>query len=341
MSGVRSSGLAVPQESALSFSAGCDMLGRFGAIGKYMEPAQEVAPVRIDLDLELVTHFEVSLSDRLQGEDLWFQLLLETQTQTGLQDTPIAIDYLQLLPNDTSGNILYRVFAIPSAWVESLQTIATLHHLRLERVGVLPQNCSIDVASKSIDFLPHRQRQWQQQYNHWWWSSALALFAGILTVFVLHAARAWWVTQEYATAEQRMATLQAVTQLQTQHAQLTQTLELSTRKHQQWVQQTTWQDRHEKWLQVLQSIPPRMWLQQLLLDGPTWRLKGQALSELDVQGLQSRLQALTIWQQAPKVDRLVLLSASDSARLPVWEFELMAVLQGFPNQPSSSSSPAP
>ena len=315
------------------------MLGRFASWLGFASSSSDDAPVRVDLDAQCVTCFEVSLSAGLQEEDVWFQLHLEAQSQNGLQDTPVAIDYELLPPKEgfsesnrshSLGSNRYRVYAVPLAWVESLQTIATTHHLHMERVGVLAQDDAFGRSASRIDFLPHRQRQWQRQQRLWWWYAALALLTGVLSVCVLQWVRTVWATQNMVSEPVRLATLQAVSEHQMQHAQWTQSTQFHRRAHQQSVAQSAWQQYHLQWQRVLQNVSSRLWFQQVWLAGALWRLKGQALSEQDVQSLQAKLQALPIWQQTPKVEQLVLLPASDSARLPVWQFELVGAVLGMP-----------
>lgn len=322
------------------------MLGRaFGLLGWHASKPVHT-PVRIDLDLAWVSCLDVALSDRLQPEDVWFQLQMEAQALMGLPDTPLAMDY-EVLPDkaephplrsDASGRIVYRVYAVPQAWVQHVQTIADKHSLRLERVGVCQDNAPILASTGALDFLPHRQRRWRQQRNLWWWRMAMALLAGLLTVCLFNLARAAWMAQGYAPEAQRLATLQAVATHRTQLDQLTQTLQQTTRAHDDWVLQTAWQEGQVQWQRVLQSASPRLWLQHVLLEKGHWRIKGQALSESEVQGLVSQLKALSIWQQVPSMERLHLLTSSEGARLPVWQFELAGVLKGWPKEVSSSPS---
>lgn len=288
--------------------------------------------VCLDLDLTSVQSIDVTLSNRLQAEDVWFQLQHEVTLQLIPAQAPYAFDYTEVPApsavghSQAAGHTTYRVYAVPQAWVQLMQAIAQKHQLTLQRLGLHRHQGQGNASILPIDFLPHRQRQWRRDRHLWWWRSVLALLVGVAVVMVWQKVRVGWEARSYASASQRDATTQAIAKHQGELSTVTQQLTPLLQAQQQWSQHQAHQQRQAQWQRVLQHVDAGVWLQQFKLDGTHWALHGQALTESDVQRLQRQLQTLTIWQQAPRIARLSFSPASDSAHLPVWQFELVGTL---------------
>ncbi len=308
--------------------------------------AKPKPPVVIDLDISWVIRFEVALSERLQEEDLWFQLQMEVAMQPNGRNIPVAFDFEPMLPQDASRastggdmsrDVWYRVYGVPLALVHRLQRTADAFDLTLTRLGVCSHDAEGVNVTRAINFLPHRQQRWQQCKNTWWRYSGLALLSGVLAACTAQAAIRWGFTQNAASQTERSAAAQALSVEQTKHAQAAQSLQQGLQEKQQADDHLTWLQRNAQWQRVLQSTKAQVWLSQLVQDGVAWRAVGQGLTQGDALRLQTELLGLRVWEKPPTLTRVVLVPASESARLPVWQFELVATLLGPGNTPKPAS----
>lgn len=295
--------------------------------------------VAVDLDSTWVTRFEVRLTDALQPDDVWFQLHAEAAAQAGLAGGAVALDFTSE-HDRTAAEVLYRVSAVP--WVLLTRVQAALQDMgwRLSRLGVYEPQSDGAVATSAVNFLPHRQMRLRHIQRRFGWRCAMALLCGVLSA---HGVRMGWTLgvshmgADEATQARAQKTLRDT---QAQHDAVRIAWQQRNEAQSQRQAHRTQQQQTLQWQTVLQANKAAVWYAQLVQEGTSWRLLGQALAESDVQHLQTQLAAAPIWQTPPTLKQWTALPPSPEVRLPVWQFELIGVLRGATTRTATAGSAA-
>lgn len=282
--------------------------------------------VAVDLDSTWVTRFEMRLAEALHADDVWFQLHAEAAEQAGLVGQAMAIDFTSVHDGQRA-EVLYRVSAVP--WVLLKQVQSTLQAMgwHLSRLGVYEKQNDAAMPATSINFLPHRQMRLQHLKRQLCWRWGMALLCGLLVAQALRMVLTMAVSQMGAEETAQVLAQQTQRETQAQHDALQ--LEWQQRKAAQTQLQAhrTQQQQSLQWQAVLQANSSAVWFEQLSQEGAAWRLLGQALSQNDVDHLQAKLGALSIWQTPPALKQWSSLPPSPEVRMPLWQFELVGVLR--------------
>ncbi len=282
--------------------------------------------VAIDIDRVWVTCFEMRLTHTLHADDVWFQLQAEAAAQLGLMAEAVAFDFTSE-EDRANAQVLHRVFALPHALLARMQAAVMGAGLHLSRLGVCDTQGITAQDLSAINLLPHRQMRLQQHKRQFAWGCAMALLCGMLLTSAAQAAWALWLTQTTADEATRQHAQQTLTDTKAHHD----AVQSSLQQHTQWQSQHQTRKRQQEqiaqWQAVLQTHSAAVWFEQLAQEGSAWRLSGQALAKADVQQLQSQLARLPIWQTPPTLKHWAALPPHSQIRLPLWQFELAAVLQ--------------
>jgi Tfp pilus assembly protein PilN len=243
----------------------------------------------------------------------------------GLTAEAVAFDFISE-HNGADAQVLHRVFAVPHALLVRLQALVMGMGLNLSRLGVCdPQGSNAQELCK-INFLPHRQMLLQQHKRQFVWRCATALLCGMVLASGVQAAWALWLTQMGTQEATRQHAQQTLTDTQAKHDAVQLALQQLTQRHSQHQTRKRQQAQTAQWQAVLQTNPAAVWYEQLEQEGSAWRLSGQALAKADVQQLQSQLAGLPIWQTPPTLKHWAAWPPHMQIRLPLWQFELVAVL---------------
>lgn len=306
-------------------------------LGLHRDARQSVA---IDIDRAWVTCFEVRLTNTLHADDVWFQLHAEASAQLGLTAEAVAFDFISE-HNGADVQVLHRVFAVPRALLVRLQTAVMGIGLHLSHLGVCDsQGVNTQELSK-INFLPHRQMRLQQHKCQFVWRCAMALLCGMVLASVVQAAWALWLAQTGTQEAARQHAQQTLNDTQAKYDAVQLALQQHNQLQSQHQTRKRQQEQTAQWQAVLQTHPAAVWYEQLAQEGSAWRLSGQALAKEDVQHLQSQLAGLHIWQTPPTLKHWAALPPHVQIRLPVWQFELVGVLDDRAAKPASHAETEP
>jgi hypothetical protein len=281
--------------------------------------------VVVDMDLAMVTCFDMRLTDALHADDVWFQLQTEAAAQMHLSVDAVVLDFFATHESAAS-QVLYRVFALPKDVLTRVQTAFSDMGFRLLRMGVCDAQGRRTQELSAINFLPHRQMLLQHRKRQFARYFAAALLCGMVFAVAVQSVWTVWLSHKGADEAVRLRAHQTLNDTQAE-------LEVEEKKLQQQTHlQSQQQSRHQQqqqtlqWQAVLHHNPTAIWYVQLGQEGTAWRLSGQALAKADVQRLQSQLARLPIWQTPPVLKRWVDSPPAAQVRMPVWAFELFGVL---------------
>lgn len=295
--------------------------------------------VAVDLDSTWVTRFEMRLTDALQPDDVWFQLHAEAAEQAGLAGQAMALDF-KSEHDRTKAEVLYRVSAVPWVLLMRVQAALQSRGWRLSRLGVHDAQNDAMLATSAINFLPHRQMRLRHSQRQFGCRCAVALLCGVLCA---HGVRMGWaLAVSHLGADEATQALAEKTwrDTQAQHDAMHFAWQQHNEAQSQQQAQQLRQQQNLQWQTVLQANQAAVWYAKLVQEGSSWRLLGQALTEGDVQHLQTQLAAAPIWQTAPTLKQWTALPPSPDVRLPVWQFELMGVLREASTPTATAEAPA-
>lgn len=282
------------------------------------------ASVAVDLDSAWVTRFEVRLTDALQPQDVWFQLQAEAAHQAGLTGEAMALDFTSE-PDRSRSEVLYRVFAVPEVLLSRVQTALQAQGWRLSRLGVYDTHTS--GATTTLNFLPYRQMRLQRAKRLWVLGCTTSLLVGALIAHGLRWAWAVGVSTLGADASAQARAQHTWREAKAQHDAAHQTWQQRSAAQTQLQAQLTQQQQSMQWQAVLHANTAALWFEQMVQEGVSWRLMGQALSQSDVHHLQTQLADLPIWQTSPTLKQWNALPPSPQVGWPLWQFELVGVLR--------------
>jgi len=281
--------------------------------------------VVVDMDLAMVTCFDMRLNDALYADDVWFQLQTEAAAQMHLSVDAVVLDFFATHESAAS-QVLYRVFALPKDVLTRVQRVLSAMGFRLLRMGVCDAQGMRTQELSDINLLPHRQMLLQHRKRQFARYFAAAWVGGMVLAVVVQSVWTVWLSHKGADEAVRLRAHQTLNDTQAE-------LEAAEKKLQQQTHlQSQQQSRHQQqqqtlqWQAVLHHNPTAIWYAQLGQEGTAWRLSGQALAKADVQHLQSQLARLPIWQTPPVLKRWVDAPPAPQVRMPVWAFELAGVL---------------
>jgi Tfp pilus assembly protein PilN len=289
--------------------------------------------VTVDIDLAWVNCFEMRLTDALSADDVWFQVQAEVAAHMHLAVDEVAFDFISE-HSITDAQVLYRVFAVPTALLASLTSVLVGMGLRLSRLGVCDPQGMGAIMPSQINFLPYRQMRLQQNKRQFAWRCSAALVCGM--VFALAGQSAWtfWLSQTGVDQAARLRAQQTLNDSQVQFNVLQHMLQQQTQLQIQQQSRHQQQQQTLQWQAVLHDNLSAIWYAQLTQDGSAWRLTGQALVQADVQRLQTQLSGLTIWQTPPAMKQWTAVPPEPQVRMAVWQFELAGVLAVVTPPPS-------
>lgn len=306
-------------------------------------------------EVDVAAH-EVTLAAGLSDEDVAFQLAVDVAED----GTEVCIDFQAVssaIENGAkpSGDMAYQVRVASRAQVEVLQQVAKAAQLNL--LGVFGQGDALQ-STQTVDtlptigmslalqcevafglalcawredvfnFAPHRTDRRAAMRRAWVCKAGACVIAGGVIALGLM----WWLalaTQaKHSALGDATSVARAWNAANQAHAQAQEEQQRLTQQH-QWLATQQLSHRHTlQWAQTLTQAPPGVWVSQLTQQGAQWSLQGEALTSEDAQVLVTQLKALDIWHKPPELSQRQTMPTATHTALPVWQFQVEAVLKG-------------